>query len=84
MLVHRRLWPALVRLAKRFPKDRLAAVRDEHTSRGSHRAVATPFPRWVPRQILDEAALLDEDEAIAALKANLSYLTRKPSSSRSG
>src|SRR2546425_7047435 len=24
--VHRRLWPALVRLAKRFPKERLAAV----------------------------------------------------------
>src|SRR3954452_8817271 len=30
-LVHRRLWPALVRLAEHFPLERLAAVREEHT-----------------------------------------------------
>src|SRR6266478_1216837 len=29
-LVHRRLWPALVRLASRFPPHRLAQVREEH------------------------------------------------------
>ena len=31
-LIHRRLWPALVRVADRFPKERLAAVDEEHTA----------------------------------------------------
>ena len=35
-LVHRRLWPALVRLANRFPPDRIAKVRQEHTASGRH------------------------------------------------
>ena len=30
-LVHRRLWPALVRVAKRFPKNRVAQVQQLHT-----------------------------------------------------
>src|SRR5215470_1304037 len=42
-LVHRRLWPAIVRLADRLPKRALAAIREEHTARGSHRTVATAF-----------------------------------------
>lgn len=29
--VHRRLWPALVRLAEGFDADRLAAIREVHT-----------------------------------------------------
>src|SRR5688572_9363907 len=29
--VHRRCWPALVKLAPRFRKEQLAKVRDEHT-----------------------------------------------------
>ena len=47
-LVHRRLWPALVRLSGSLPRSGLAAIREEHTARGSHRVVRTPFPRWVP------------------------------------
>jgi hypothetical protein len=35
-LVHRRLWPALVRVADRFPKEGLAAVDEEHTASGAH------------------------------------------------
>ena len=34
--VHRRLWPALVRLASRFTADRLAEVTEQHTARGHH------------------------------------------------
>src|SRR5438132_12033702 len=34
-LVHRRLWPALVRVADRFPVQRLAAIHEEHTSSGA-------------------------------------------------
>jgi len=65
--VHRRLWPALVRLARRLPKRGLAAIRQEHTARGSHRVVATAFPRWVPKQVLDTARHLTERDAMALL-----------------
>src|SRR5881628_2865401 len=34
--VHRRLWPALVRLAGRFPRARLAALTEVHTAAGRH------------------------------------------------
>ena len=47
-LIHRRLWPALVRVANRFPKERLAAVDEEHTASGAHRTIEIPFPEWVP------------------------------------
>ena len=36
--IHRRLWPALVKLASRFRKEQLARVWDEHTARGAHRS----------------------------------------------
>src|SRR6202011_1892928 len=42
--IHRRLWPAVVRLADRLDKDLLAALREVHTASGSHRVVETPFP----------------------------------------
>ena len=35
-LVHRRLWPALVRLADRFAAERISQVRNEHTASGRH------------------------------------------------
>lgn len=69
--VHRRLWPALVRLAGRLPKSGLAAIREEHTARGSHRVVRTPFPRWVPPQIARQAGLLSEVQAASQLGAEL-------------
>ena len=56
--VHRRLWPALVRLSSRFPKRGLAALREEHTERGLHRTVVTPFPRWVPKDVQRQAKRL--------------------------
>src|SRR5687768_8301708 len=45
-LVHRRLWPALVRVAKRFPAVQLAQVRQEHTPAGHHINREVPFPEW--------------------------------------
>ncbi len=70
-LVHRRLWPALVRLADRFPTARLVAVDEEHTSTGAHRTVETPFPNWVPAEEVKAAAELDLDEALEMLPACL-------------
>ena len=66
-LVHRRLWPALVRVAKRFPANRIAQVRQEHTSSGNHINLEVPFPKWVPKTITAQAGKMDEQEAIDAL-----------------
>jgi hypothetical protein len=65
--VHRRLWPALVRLADRFGTDRLAQVREEHTRAGHHVSRSVPFPKWVPADVAAAASRLDEQEALAAL-----------------
>ena len=70
-LIHRRLWPALVRLADRFPKERLAAVDEEHTASGAHRTTEIPFPEWVPAQEITAARLLTVDDALAQLPACL-------------
>jgi len=56
--VHRRLWPALVRLAGRFPRARLAKVWNEHTATGAHRSRRMAFPRWVPAEVAGEAERL--------------------------
>ena len=66
-LVHRRLWPALVRLAKSFSPDQIAQVKQEHTSSGRHVNKEVPFPRWVPAEVIKRAKSMTEAEAIAAL-----------------
>ena len=70
-LIHRRLWPALVRAADRFPPDRLAAIDEVHTAGGAHRTMEIPFPDWVPAEDLSAASLLTVDEALAQLPACL-------------
>jgi hypothetical protein len=65
--VHRRLWPALVRAAKRFPEKRLAQVHEVHTASGRHVGKEVPFPRWVPAQVTAEASRLLEADAIRSL-----------------
>jgi hypothetical protein len=67
--VHRRLWPALVKLAPHFKKSQLAKVWNEHTSTGAHRSRQTPFPAWVPADTLEAAAALSLEEAKKALPA---------------
>jgi hypothetical protein len=66
-LVHRRLWPALVRLADRIGPDVLAAVYEEHTSGGAHRVRTVPFPDWVPQSVLELGAHLSEADAVEQL-----------------
>ena len=50
--IHRRLWPALVKLASRFRKGQLAKVWNEHTRTGAHRSRQMAFPTWVPSEIV--------------------------------
>jgi hypothetical protein len=66
-LVHRRLWPALVRVADRFTPAQLAALHEEHTSSGAHRVHDEPFPDWVPADVLLAAERLSMDEALSQL-----------------
>jgi hypothetical protein len=66
-LIHRRLWPAIVRVADRYSAERLAAIDEEHTAAGAHRKIETPFPDWVPAEDLAAAAKLTVDEALDEL-----------------
>jgi hypothetical protein len=70
-LVHRRVWPALVRCAERFPPKQLAALCEEHTSSGAHRVVEVPFPEWVPGDVAATADLLSIEDALAQLPSCL-------------
>jgi hypothetical protein len=65
-LVHRRLWPFLVRIADRFSAEQLAQVHDEHTPSGRHARREVAFPEWVPADVVKKAKAVDEDEALAA------------------
>ena len=65
--VHRRLWPALVRVAHHFHANQLAQVREEHMPSGHHVCRERPFPKWVPSAVNKEAQLLSEQEAWNAL-----------------
>jgi hypothetical protein len=76
--VHRRLWPALVKLAGRFQKGRLAKVWNEHTKSGAHRARKSAFPRWVPGDVMREAKALSVPEAEALLSRLPPSGPRKP------
>jgi hypothetical protein len=67
--VHRRLWPALVKVAARLPKAGLAKVWNEHTKSGAHRARSTPFPQWVPEDVWREADKFTTADAERALAA---------------
>jgi hypothetical protein len=69
--IHRRLWPALVRLADKLDKDLLAAIREEHTAASSHRVIETPFPDWVPSEERGAANRLTEGEALSQLGEEL-------------
>jgi hypothetical protein len=69
--VHRRLWPALVRAARHFSARQLEEAGQEHTASGYHVARTVPFPKWVPKQVIKEAKLLTEEEALQALDTAL-------------
>ena len=70
-LVHRRLWPALVRVADHFAPKQLAALHEEHTHSGAHRVVEQPFPEWVPEGVMRAASEMSIDDAIAELPSCL-------------
>lgn len=65
--VHRRLWPAVVRLSPRLSHARIARLREVHTASGAHRVQLQTFPAWVPAGVRRQAASLSEDRAVDLL-----------------
>ena len=61
--VHRRVWPALVRLAGEFKHDRLAEICELHTSLGKHEVTLRAFPEWVSEPVHRAAARLTDADA---------------------
>lgn len=78
-LVHRRLWPALVRLADRFPPEHVCQVRNEHTASGRHVVHEVAYPDWVPDAVVQQARDLPERDALALFEPWLSSTARKRS-----
>ncbi len=62
-LVHRRLWPALLRLEAKFDDTALLVVTQEHTATGAHRTATLPLRDWVQPDVLDAAARLSDTDA---------------------
>ena len=54
--VHKRLWPALLAVADRLPRARLARIHETHTRSGRHIVEEMPFPEWVPDRLLATSA----------------------------
>jgi hypothetical protein len=69
--IHRRFWPAIVRLAKLFSAPRLAAIQEVHSSSGKHKLEITRFPSWVPEQVIRDAEDLTDSGAESQLLAIL-------------
>jgi len=65
--VHKRLWPALVRLAPQLPKQSLARLSEVHTAAGRHVVRSVAFPKWVPVRDRAAASRLTEAAARRAL-----------------
>lgn len=81
-LIHRRLWPALVRVADRFDPSRLSQVHDEHTPGGRHVKREVAFPQWVPPEVHEAAARLTDQDAFEALGPAVLAATRDGSRER--
>ena len=65
--VHRRLWPALVKLSDELNEKNLGAIREVHLPGGKHQIVTTEFPQWVPADVLAKSERLTEREAQSLL-----------------
>ena len=67
--VHRRLWPALAKLAQAgvLDAERVTAIQQEHMPTGEHRNITMPFPDWVPDDTMSSAEALSVDDAKSQL-----------------
>lgn len=71
--VHRRLWPAIVTLARAgiITPQQAESVHQEQAESGEHRNFNIVFPDWVPDDVAEEADALSIDAAKKQLGAAL-------------
>jgi len=67
--IHRRLWPALVKLSGELDTHNLGAIREEHLPGGKHELRVTEFPQWVPAEVLAASKRLTLREARSILSS---------------
>ena len=65
--IHRRLWPAFVRMAKEFPAHALDKAVQVHLLSGRHQRQDVPFSDWVPEMVLATAKNLSVSNARAEI-----------------
>jgi hypothetical protein len=65
--VHKRCWPALVRLAPHLPKARIARITEVHTASGAHVVRTVALEKWVTPAVRTAASRLTEARARKAL-----------------
>ena len=73
---HRRVWPALVRLAPTLPRTALTRVREVHTAAGKHRIERVAFPKWVPADVRRKAHTMSRQRAVEMLGSWISAVAR--------
>jgi hypothetical protein len=69
--VHRRLWPAVVKLRDQIEPKYLSAIHEIHTPQGKHKVSAVAFPKWVPAEVAVEARNLSARKAAEMLGLKL-------------
>ena len=74
--VHRRLWPALVRLAPTRGTKILDRLREDSQPDGTVKSGILPYPAWVTLQIKEAARALTEQEARSRLGGVASLLPK--------
>jgi hypothetical protein len=79
--VHRRLWPAVVRIAPETDTRRFDAIQETHTPNGRHVMRVRKFPAWVPPAIKRAAKRLSIESAHRAMRPCLQP-ARKPADDR--
>jgi hypothetical protein len=80
--VHRRLWPALVRVAPQLPRRHLAMLHEVHSASGRHETRTSPFPKWVPADVRRDAQRLTKAQAESAFGAWMMELTSRRTTCR--
>ena len=62
-VIHKRVWPAIVRLSSEIDKKHIAKVIQEHTASGKHIRKDIPYPKWVPEDVFRLSKTLTKKEA---------------------
>ena len=65
-------------IRRTISKQRLAALNEVHTPSGKHKLLVTPFPDWVPTEVLQAAQKVTEKEAASQLAVVLSLSSMPP------